>query len=371
MTPTLAECLQRPRNDLAAVRILAATAVLYAHAWYTAVPGLETHDFLHVFAFSFDFHGVHAFFILSGLLLTRSLIDRPDALRFVVARMTRYLPAVFVSALFAALVIGPIVTSASLSDYFTGGLVAFVLKITTFANVVATLPGVFEQNPTPGILYIPLWTIRYELAFAVALAGLGALGLLRFRMLVLAGFVATIAVAGVWFWNGEEHLALGTIHHLVRFATTFGVGVAMGVFADRIPVSHRMMLGVALVAAPLAFTHFAALAGFALIAYAIVWIGFCAPPAAAALARLGVWSYGFYVWGFLIEQTIAYVLPSASAWTILAAAFPLALVAGWLSWTLIEQPSIARTSAIAAGVRRLIGSAVRREAQPSTAQQSE
>lgn len=366
MTPTLAECLARPRNDLAAVRILAATAVLHAHAWFTAVPGMKTADFLHVFAFTLDFHGVHAFFILSGLLLTRSLIDRPDALRFIIARATRYLPAVFVSALIAALVIGPLVTSTAPADYFSRGLAVFVAKITTFADVNATLPGVFDQNPYPSILYIPLWTIRYELAFAVALAGLGALGLLRLRMLVLAGFVATIAVATVWFWNGEEHLALGTPHHLVRFATTFGIGIAMGVFADRIPVSHLTMLAVAVVAGALAFTHLAAIAGFALIAYAIVWIGFCAPPTAAWLARLGVWSYGFYVWGFLVEQTVAYALPGSSAWTVFALSFPLALVAGWASWVLIERPSIAQTSAITSGIRRLAGSAgVRRGAAPS------
>lgn len=366
MTPTLAECLERPRNDLAAVRILAATAVLHAHAWYTAVPGLKTKDFLHVLAFSFDFHGVHAFFILSGLLLTRSLIDRPDALRFVVARLTRYLPAVLVSALAAALVIGPIVTSAAPGAYFTAGLAAFVLKIVSFADVNATLPGVFDRNPEPGILYIPLWTIRYELAFAVVLAILGALGLLRFRPLVLAGFTATLAVATVWFWNGEEHLELGTIHHLVRFATTFGIGIAMGVFADRIPVSNRIMLVVAAAAGALAFTHLAAIAGFALIAYAIAWIGFCAPPFAGALARLGVWSYGFYVWGFLIEQTVAYAIPGASAWTVLAWSFPLALAAGWLSWVFVEKPSIAYTSAITASIRRLAGPAApkNRAAEP-------
>lgn len=362
--PTLAECLARPRNDLAAVRILAATAVLHAHAWMTAVPGLRTEDFLHVFAFTFDFHGVHAFFILSGMLLTRSLIDRPDGLRFVVARLTRYVPAIFVAALVAALAIGPLVTQIAPSAYFTGALATFVFKITTLADVNASLPGVFERNPTPRILFIPLWTIHYELVFAFALAILGALGLLKIKPLVLVGLGATLAGAVVWFWNGEEHLRVGTLHHLVRFCTTFGIGVAMGVFADRIPVSNRMMLLVAAIAAPLAFTHFAAIAGMALIAYAIVWIGFCSPPLAGALAKLGVWSYGFYVWGYLIEQTIAYAIPGASAWAIFALSFPLALAVGWASWTFVERPSIAWTSAIAASIRRLI----RRGRAPSSSE---
>jgi peptidoglycan/LPS O-acetylase OafA/YrhL len=354
-SPTLADCLGRKDNNLAAVRLLAATAVLHAHAWVTAVPGLQTADFLHVFAFTFDFHGVHAFFILSGLLLTRSLLDRPDALRFVVARLARYVPAIFVAALVAAFVIGPLVTSMPLRDYVSGELIRFVLAVTTLADVNAVLPGVFDRNPTPGILFIPLWTIHYELVFAVALAVIGALGLLRIRPLVMAGLVATLAVNVVWFWNGEEHLHLGSPHHLVRFCSTFGIGIALAVFADRVPVSGRVMLAVAAIALPLAFTPLAALAGMALIAYAILWIGFCDAPFAGPLARLGVWSYGFYVWGYLVEQTVAYAVPGASAWMVLAISFPLALLAGWASWEAIERPSIARVGAVTSSLRKLVG----------------
>lgn len=355
MTPTLAQCLDRPQNDLAAVRILAAAAVLHAHAWITATPGVETKDFLHVFAFSLDFHGVHAFFVLSGMLLAKSLIDRPDVLRFVVARLARYVPAIFVSAAFAALVVGPLVTRLSPADYFSGGLAGFVLAVSTLIDVNATLPGVFDRNPEPGILYIPLWTIHYELVFALVLAVAGAIGLLRVKALVAIGLAGVIAVSAIWFWNGEEHLSLGSPHHLVRFATTFGIGIALAVFADRIPVSGRIMAGVALIAVPLAFSHVAALAGFALIAYGMLWIGFCRPPLAGVLARLGVWSYGFYVWGYLIEQTIVYAVPGISGWAVFALALPLSLVAGWFSWSFVERPSIARVSAVAAALHKALG----------------
>jgi peptidoglycan/LPS O-acetylase OafA/YrhL len=359
LSPTLAECLSRPRNDLAAVRILAATAVLHAHAWITSTPGVKTEDFVHVFAFTLDFHGVHAFFILSGLLLTRSLIERPDILRFIIARLARYVPAIFVAALFAALALGPLVTRLGHAEYFSGGLAGFVLAVTTLADVNATLPGVFDRNPEPSIMFVPLWTIHYELVFAVALAALGAIGLLKIKPLVAFGLVATLAVNVVWFWNGEQYLQLGTPHHLVRFCSTFGIGIAMAVFAERIPVSNWILLGVAAVAVPLAFTPFAALAGMILIAYAIVCIGFCGGPVAAQLARLGVWSYGFYVWGYLVEQTIVYAAPSWSAWSVLALAFPLALVAGWFSWEFVERPSIARVSAATSAIRRMFGVAGR------------
>lgn len=367
MTQTLADCLARKRNDLAAVRMLAATAVLWAHARVVTESGLTTADFPHVFAFSPDFHGVHAFFILSGMLLTRSILDRPDAIRFVTARFVRYVPAIFVSALFAAIVLGPAATTATLSDYLSLDLPGFVLAVSSLYDVNATLPGVFADQPKPSILYVPLWTIHYELVFALCLAALGIAGLLRIRPLVAAGFAGTMAAATFWFWNGEEHLALGSIHHMFRFCTTFGIGIALGVFADRVPVSGRVLLVVAAIAAPLAFTHFAAVAGFALLAYAIVWIGFAGGPVFGALAKLGVWSYGFYVWGFLVEQTIVWLIPGLGQWSVFLAAFPISLLAGWLSWRFVEQPTIARTNALSDAMKRLLGVSKAPEVNPSPA----
>ncbi len=354
MSLTLAECLARKDNDLAAVRILAATAVLHAHAWVVTTPGVKTEDFFHVFAFSLDFHGVHAFFILSGMLLTRSLMERPDALRFVVARLMRYLPGIFVSATVAALIVGPLATRLSLADYFAGGApFAFIAEVTSLLDINAPLPGVFGTGGEPGTLYIPLWTIHYELVFAIALAAIWALGLMRLRWLVFAGLVATLAVALVWFWHGEAHLRLGTPHHLVRFCTAFGIGVALATFADRVPVSGRLMLAVLLITAPLAYSPLAALAGMALIAYGMLWIGFKGGPIAHALARLGVWSYGFYVSGFLIEQVLAHAFPGWSAWAVFGVAFALSIVAGGLSWRYVERPAIARTGYVTAALRRL------------------
>lgn len=353
---TLASCLARRDNALAAVRILAATAVLYTHAFIIASGGTTDEAFAHPFAFRIDFHGVHAFFILSGLLLTRSLIERPDALRFIVARLVRYMPGILVAALAAAFVVGPLVTHLPLADYFRSGRpFVFVAEVTSLANVNALLPGVFDTSPDRGNLFIPLWTIHYELVFAVILAIAYALGLLRDRRIALAGLGVALAVNVVWFWNGVGHPELGWPHHLVRFTSTFGIGVALALFAERVPVSRRIGAAVVAVAVALAFTPLAALAGMALIAYAILVIGFAGGPLAAALAQLGVWSYGFYVWGYLIEHTLAYLRPDWSGWTVWVAAFPIALTAGALSWRFLEQPLIARTGVITRALRGRLG----------------
>lgn len=340
MTPTLAQYLDQKANNLAAVRIVAATAVLWAHAWVVSA-GSRTEELLHVFAFTLDWHGVHAFFILSGMLLTRSYMRHPDAVRFVVARLIRYVPGILVSTAVAAFVIGPLVTTAPLADYFgSGAPFRFVALVTSLTDVNAMLPGVLDQGAEPNTLYIPLWTIRYELVFAFCLAGAGLLGLIGRRRLTLAALALTLGVNVVWFWNGEGYPALGSPHHLVRFTSTFGIGVGLAVFADRIPVSRKWFAAAIAAAAVLAFSPVAALAGMLLLAYAIVAIGFTRLPLAAPLARLGAWSYGFYVSGFLIEQCVTYLAPSWNGWMVFAVSTAVALAAGGASWRLIEKPSL-------------------------------
>jgi len=353
---TLADCLGREKNDLAAVRLLAATAVLYAHAWIITTPGTKTASFFHIFGFSPDFHGVHAFFILSGMLLTRSLMARPDPLRFIVARLVRYVPPIVVAALFAAVVVGPLVTVLPLQDYFGAKPLRFVLAVSTLYDVNATLPGAFMQGAEPGILFVPLWTVHYELVFSLVLVIAWALGLMRRRRLALAALAVTMAINLAWFWNGESYAYLGSPHHLVRFTTAFGIGVLLALYADRVPVSGRILLVIAALAAPLAYSHVAALAGLILMAYATLCVGFLGGRLTAALARLGTWSYGFYVWGYMIEQTLAYAAPGWSAPQVLLAAFPLALAAGALSWIYLERPGGARVGALTAAIRRRLGS---------------
>jgi peptidoglycan/LPS O-acetylase OafA/YrhL len=350
---TLADCLSEKHNHLAAVRILAATAVLWAHAWLVTLSHVRTADFFHVFDFTLDFHGVHAFFILSGMLLTRSLLRRPDTLRFVIGRLARYLPTIVVAALIAALVVGPLTTRLTLAEYFgSAAALKSFLAIAALVDVNAALPGVFEDSVKPGVMFTPLWTVHYELVFSVCLAAVTALGLLRMRRLVLAVLVAVLAVNVAWFWDGERYAYLGSPHHLVRFGSTFGIGIALAVFADRIPVSRRLWLAVAASTVLLAYSHVASLAGLLLLTYTILCIGFARVPLMDRLSHLGTWSYGFYVSGLLIEQCFARLYPDWSAVEVFAASFVVATAFGALSWRFIEKPAIAWVDPLTNAVRR-------------------
>src|SRR5438046_7505696 len=103
-------------NNFNLVRLFAAGLVLVSHSWpLTATPGEPLERFAD---FSLGHLGVDVFFVVSGFLVTGSLLARSTLGAFLRARALRIFPALVASAFGTALVIGPLVTQLPLGRYF-------------------------------------------------------------------------------------------------------------------------------------------------------------------------------------------------------------------------------------------------------------
>jgi peptidoglycan/LPS O-acetylase OafA/YrhL len=57
--------------------------------------------------------------------------------------------------------------------------------------------------------------------------------------------------------------------------------------------------------------------------------------------RFGDLSYGIYLYGWPIEQTVRYLLADAATWwLVFLISLPLAASAAMLSWVLVEKPAL-------------------------------
>jgi peptidoglycan/LPS O-acetylase OafA/YrhL len=179
--------------------------VVFSHE-YAIVPGLGSEPLAQLsggFA-TFGTLGVDIFFVISGLLVTRSLVDRSAIGFFVASRALRILPALAVVLALSAWVIGPILTDLPLREYLAAGRVwSYVVRNLTLADSQWGLPGVFARNPVGDAVNGSLWTLQPEvlmyglLLLLGAIAAAGGTRLSRFRgILVGAGMVAAIT----WGW---------------------------------------------------------------------------------------------------------------------------------------------------------------------------
>ena len=147
-TRQLSDILLRNGNNFDILRLIAAAAVIIGHA-YAIAPQPPLQDFV-ASVVHFEYSGslaVKFFFFLSGLLVTDSLIRRPEPLQFLVRRACRIFPALLVCLLVAIFIVGPIFTKLSLFDYFTQkDTWSYLMKNISLIDLQWKLPGVFSDN---------------------------------------------------------------------------------------------------------------------------------------------------------------------------------------------------------------------------------
>ena len=343
MASTIAALLHGRDNNFNLIRFLAASAVLLDHSFALVAHDQTASALIDVERLEIGRLAVDVFFILSGFLVTRSVMTQPTLIDYAVARFLRLFPALLVACIGIAFVLGPIVTSASLGDYFTDPRPwLFVPLTTSLITHSMTLPGVFEQVPESGVIDPPLWTLRYETMCYVLLALFALLGALatRFRatltLAVVLGAYAFITFATSW--RGDS----SAIDSAARFVLDFFLGGAFYVFADKIRVDLRVALVLGLAAAATFGTAAYEAVFRVALTYGLLWFALVPAGAIRRFNLIGDYSYGIYILCFPIQQTVVMLNPQITPGWLFMCSFPAVLALAILSWHFIEHPALRR-----------------------------
>ena len=353
----MSEGAPRLGSNFDLLRLGAATAVVLSHsllvvtaaasqAQYTASPFRQVGD-----------DALAVFFVVSGILVTRSWQRDPHLGRYLARRALRLMPALVVTVALTCLVLGPIATQESPAAYFRApGTTSYLLNSTLFLQPYG-LPGVFAHLPQGGMVNGSLWTLRYEfLCYLLVPLLLATVTVMRNRVLVIAMWVVSLTVATSALATGSDYVLLG-IHSmsiagipgaagwnyapLFELMSYFLAGMCIQMWLSRIRFDARL--------AVLAVPVFVVCSQFPLLfplsvvalAYPVGYFGLTARSVAGALVAKGDASYGIYVWGFVVEQfTVLWFGPKLSALAVFAIALPITWALGMLSWCLIEKPAL-------------------------------
>lgn len=339
-------------NNFHLIRHAAAIAVVLTHS-YSVVTGLyESEPLVAWLGRSIGHYAVDVFFVLSGFVVTQSLARDGDLIRFTASRLLRVFPALIAAVVLTTFVLGPLVSSSSLSDYFSD------LRVWTyFAGSVTTLmtdgslPGVFTNAPDAGIVNASLWTLKYELTAYFALGILAGLSLLGRRVFAVAAVAAMIAIyvigRGLFPWPETESFVSNALHLLL----TFFIGALAFALRRHIPLTP--LIAVPLLALTWYFhgTPAYEVIEKLLIAYTVIWIGFLPASLSRKLARMGDISYGIYILAFPIQQTIQLLVPGIQPLELFILALLLTVPLAILSWQVVERPSLAFRNPLVAWLR--------------------
>ncbi len=345
----LAKLLDPKHNNLDLFRLIAAALVIYGHA-YALNPQAGHTDFLYQ-ALHFDYTGsfaVKIFFFISGLVVGNSLLSKQVVSEFLVARFFRIMPALAWVLLVSALVIGPLFTTEAMSAYLRHPQTwAYIWDNLIFESNFR-LPGLFAENPYKSAVNGSLWTLPYEVGAYSMLLGCFALGLFRLPLLAVAVLVL------IWLdaYSGNAYLFTWRPinHEIDLLAPCFATGVAMAYFKNRIDITLTGVLGLWLIAALFAQSPHFEILFYALSFYALLYLS--AHPWVLRLKPRHDLSYGVYLWGFPIQQSLAHVLPGHGVVANQIGALLLSLLMAWISWTWIEAPGMRMGKALIAQLRQ-------------------
>ncbi|MFZ6641490.1 acyltransferase family protein [Undibacterium sp. TC4M20W] len=352
----LSECIVSRDNNLNLLRIVAALAVLAGHSFallaqpepWGALAGMTPGSI-----------AVDVFFIVSGMLVTGSLMNKQSVIDYVCARALRIFPALICMLLLTVFVLGPYFTSLPLTEYFSAaGTWQYLFKCASLLSGVSyVLPGVFAQNPYPNAVNGSLWTMPYEVKMYLLLlvfwCGLVLLKKKRLQILKYLIIAITLLAALLVF---ARHFYLQDDSQFTRLLFMFFSGASLFMLKEKLLLTRRFfypLLLLVLVAAFISKPVFFSLYHLS-IAYLVVCIAYLPAGWLRRYNSVGDYSYGVYIYAFPVQQAVAALFPSIAVWGMVIASGFVTILLAVFSWHKIEKPAMALKSVAVSRLRNFL-----------------
>ena len=336
---SISDKLNSGKNSFGLVRLAAASAVIFSHAW-SVTAGNDTLEPLEAeTGFALGWHAVNLFFALSGLLIAGSLSRSNSILRFAWARVLRIFPALL-AVTCITIIIAALVVDTTTWNLFT--VVEFILRNIFLVGATATLPGVFQNNPVLSDINIPIWTLKYEVLAYVSIAILTIFckrysNHLQIQTVTLVILTIT-ALIMLSFGPSDTH---GKFENLIRLIFAFYLGVAAWHCRELKFLSSMVFILLSFINLGLLWfsVNYAAIQ-IIWLAYAGLWFGAQTYGWASAAADKQDYSYGIYIIGYPIQQIVMAYTGVTDPWLNFVASLLLVIPLAACSWNLIEKPAL-------------------------------
>ncbi|MEI5666817.1 acyltransferase [Bosea sp. CCNWLW174] len=318
------------------LRVGLAISVLAVHAVPLSYGGAARMTFFPLYVLPFTLLIVPAFFALSGYLVASSF-ERNSLPIFIGLRVLRIFPALVVEVVASAIIIGAIFTVLPLKEYFKSPIfVAYFHNIYGFIHYY--LPGVFPNNPYPGVVNGSLWTVPHELECYMIMGAFGIFLIAHRR----GPNVTLLAVFGIaaFTWFYVQHATLARLLQGQMLVLGFVAGVAIYRLRDFMPFNFLIFVLCLVVSVTVVSTKYELLVVFPM-AYAVAYLGLLMPPKSKLLSS-GDYSYGIYLYAFPIQQSVVELTPASLHvwWVNIALSLPLVALFAAFSWHFIEKPTL-------------------------------
>jgi peptidoglycan/LPS O-acetylase OafA/YrhL len=336
------------RNNFDFVRLAMAVLVIFSHSFPLAT-GRQLGELPD--DASLGRLALAVFFTVSGYLIAMSWDRSSGVTDFLCRRVLRIYPGFLVAFFISSYLIAPFVTAHAADLFRPRKLAASVVYAAALHDPKQV--EAFASNPYPRILNGSLWTIHYEFGCYLLIALLGALGLLRRRPVV--GLLLMTWSADVLIHRGLLQIGLveqslqthkpvgvliGELAWWPRFLSWFLAGSCFYCWRDFVRYIPGLTLtAMAGLAATLIGGHGWIFVWPFAVPYVTFWFAFHPRLNLHRTVEVlgGDYSYGTYLYAFVIQQLIVMRVPGIQPLMLFLLAAPLSVLAGLASWFCVER----------------------------------
>ena len=329
---TLETVIKRSNNNFDLIRLIAALMVIFGHSFDLFNSNGYYDPVKAVVKESSGTLAVYIFFFMSGIFITGSFINKKDHTSFIQMRVFRIWPALIACTLLAVFFIGVILTTLPLKQYIGNpDTWKFLFSNILLYNVTShRLPGLFIANHFGSAVNGSLWTLPFEVKCYCIVFISGLAGFLRSKTFIVSFFLVLVFTLVL---QPNYLTVLGG--KLVLF---FTAGMLLYIYKHRFLVDYRISLLLIISCFCVYGTWFFQPLFYLALPYTALVLG--ASSVFKKIKLPGDYSYGIYIYGFLIQQVLANLFPGLNSYYSLLLTLPIVIPLGILSWHLIEYPAI-------------------------------
>ncbi|WCN78785.1 acyltransferase family protein [Micromonospora sp. LH3U1] len=368
---TLADLLSGRSNGIGLIRLCLAVGVVLSHSKPLGFGASDLGYQLTGRQTNVGVMAVYGFFVLSGLLITRSA-RRTGLVRYAWHRALRIFPGLWVCLLITALVVAPLIalrehgTTAGFFDngWDRGGPLAYLQANWWTGLRQFGIQDLLKESTPWGrkggasVFNGALWSLSYEMLCYVVVGVLAVTGVLRharrFVLFLTIAFYLSIvqdwwssgqfsgppSTAGSWSFHAPLVGSM-SFQFIVYLGFFFAFGATLDLYRERVPINDALGIGSAVaLGLSLLFGGFFVI-GLPAFAYLLVWLSVRMPRQLHWVGRKNDYSYGIYIYGFVLQQVMASLGWSRWGYVPFAAmSVAAAFAAAFLSWKLVERPAL-------------------------------
>ncbi|WP_291722743.1 acyltransferase family protein [Bernardetia sp.] len=347
----LADNIHTKSNSLGFLRSLLASIVVVHHAF--RLRSNEPYFWEDFFPLSFGTLGVYGFFVISGYLITASFEHSSSTVNFVWRRLLRIFPAFWICLLLTIFLFAPLThyfTYGSLENYFTGfaspPLSYFYKNIFLSINQI-DINNIMQKNVGAGnmlgaVFNGSLWTLIHEFRLYIITALIGIVAFYKTKKYYVFYIIYFLYVVVHYAdpVEGRLFFKLYTDKATIILPIYFFAGSTLYLLRNKIKINY-ILLSLAILITIIA--HYTGLFYYIFpfsLTYILIWLA-VKLPFKDWERKYGDYSYGIYIYHFVIQQSLlvaGFTYLNTISFFLLS--FCIALFFAYLSWKLIEKPSL-------------------------------